>query len=186
VANGGCRGFVFALALTLGMGGAPAVAADPGHHPRRVVLTAGVGNQYAGLGVGAHLLLPLRPPFSLGTSLAVGVTPNGFGEQALDPAATRVTALAATVSGSVGYRHRLTADLGFGLVGIMGIPVQGVFIDAVPLYGAFVQAGYEFVAVRGLMIRVCPLGISYFTSGLVGVGERVSWAVSLGAGWKIW
>jgi hypothetical protein len=68
----------------------------------------------------------------------------------------------------------------------MGLPVQGVYIDAVPLYGPFLQAGYEFVGVRGFMFRICPVGLSYFTGGLLARGERISWAASLGAGWKLW
>jgi hypothetical protein len=187
VANVGRRGTLLALALALaGAGGARADGGAPGHHARRLVLTAGAGNQYAGLGVGAHLLLPLSRPFSLGTSLAVGVAPNLFGEQALDRASTRVAGLAVAVSASVGYRHRMTADVGFGSGGALGIPVQGVYIDAVPLYSAFLQVGYEFVGVRGFMFRICPLGVAVFTSGLLAPGERVSWAGSLAAGWKIW
>jgi hypothetical protein len=162
--------------------------ADANPSGRGPAISAGFGHEYAGLGLQAHYFLPVAGTrWSWAPSLAVGLVPSQFAaEWILEGANTRVAGFAAGVSGSYGYRHRISGSLGYGLVGALGLPVQGIFVDAEAVYGASALAGYEYVGASGLLVRIRPLGLAYWTHPLAGPGERWYWAGSVGLGWKLW
>jgi hypothetical protein len=179
------------MALALGLGWLAGVAdAAAGSAPRPAsrgpALSAGLGSLYAGAGLQAHYFLPVAGTrWSWTPSLGLGYVPNLYPpDWVLDPATQ--FGFAAAVSVSYGYRHRLSANLGYGLVGTVGVPVQNIFIEADPLYGMALEAGYEFVGTSGFLFRFCPFGLSYWTHRLLAAGERWHWSVTLGLGWKLW
>ena len=107
-------------------------------------------------------------------------------ERALDGSANSAGGFSIGVSGSWGRRHRLTWDLGYGVVNAAGLSLEGILVDAVAAHGPFVHAGYEFLSAAGFFARVCPVGLGYTRNPLVPADRRLLWAGSVGLGWKLW
>jgi hypothetical protein len=167
-------------------------AADP--RPRNdrpgLALGLGAGGAFPNLGAGLIYLLPLpsrtNRPWTLSASAGIGFLPGPETTLYLDGSAPTVVGGAATAGLAYGRRHRLCGELGYGAAATQGLAIEGIIVDVQARYGFFADAGYEFAAANGFMLRFLPFGVGYLSSPLLGSKDRLHWSMSLFVGWRLW
>ena len=156
--------------------------------------SVGAGAAYANLGAQLSFQLPLRaataagpgPWWALSAGAALGRWSGDDGRRTVDGEGLHGWGSAFAIGASFGQRHRISADLGYGVLSSQPLAIEGLVVDEVARYGAFAQAGYEFLGENGLFVRLLPLGVGYVPNPLLESQQRRSWIGSVGVGWKLW
>jgi hypothetical protein len=181
------------VAVALALLGAPAQAAPGSERATRLggVASFGLGTGYAGVGLQLLYLqpLPLRPlglPLSLSASGAYGMHSVLDGRSTLDGQDQRLTGFSFMAGVSAGHMHRACVGAGWGVLGGAGVPIEGLVVETVNVYGPFLEAGYELLAANGLFVRVLPLGLAYLPRTRWRASAEVHYSGSVGIGWKPW
>jgi hypothetical protein len=140
-----------------------------------VVLSIGVGSQYAGLGAQlAYDWLHLCSGFALAPYASAGALP-GLGEFRARPG------VALGAMASYGGRNRWLLDLGVEPIDLEGFRFGGALAAERVLYGATLQLGRQWMGPKGIFFRLlvgAALSIDAY------LPADLHFAVSLGTGWK--
>jgi hypothetical protein len=139
-----------------------------------VAVSVGAGTGF-GPGFGAQVAVPIAVASGL---LQVGPY-VGFGFFPGIEESRAVLAPSVGVLGFWGVRHRIFVDLDFGVVALRQWQLHGTIIVLDAVYGPSALVGYEFMAHRGMFVRIGVGG------GLL-PEERVQllFAATLAWGWK--
>jgi hypothetical protein len=150
-------------------------------------LSAGIGSQYAGLGIQASYYLQL-PGSQLRAAPFVGFGSViwAFGPQETEEAWLPLGTVAG-LSMSWGRKHRLTLDFFYGAVGTTRVSLHGEEPDTSLEWGPGGAAGYEYATVSGFFLRT-SLGIQYVvTAPILAPANRIVLAGTfIAVGYKLW
>jgi hypothetical protein len=142
-------------------------------------LSAGLGSQYAFLGIQAAYYLQL--PRSL-----VRVAPyGGVGLFCMEDDCTPGWMFGAM--GSWGKKHRLLVDAFYGTVTAYALRVHGEPAITKPYTGTGLAVGYEYMAFGGFFLRGSTGAAYAFGPPIKAPLHRIHWMLTpLGIGYKFW
>jgi hypothetical protein len=156
-----------------------------------LIASVGAGPAYAGLGAQLqyHQTLPRAPlgvPLAVYGGVAYGIDHVLDGQAAVDGGDRIFTSFAFMAGASAGRNHRACLGGGFATLTRQNVAIEGLTVGTVAGRGAFVVAGYEFLADNGLFARALPLGFTYLPPKRWQASSDFAYTLSVGVGWKPW
>jgi hypothetical protein len=146
-------------------------------------LSAGIGTQYAILGLQAAYYLQLpRSRFRLAPYAGIGAAVCTDEERD----SSCILGKAFGLLGSWGNKHRIIADAFVATLGVSWFSLHGEPSHTDTVWGSGLALGYEYMAFDGFFVR-SSLGVSYAFGPSFRVHDRVEPALTLvGVGYKLW